>query len=117
MAKEFYSDIPTRAFHSYSKRKIAEKKGVKEAVEVSKLEDGYFLHLRSEHSLRRASMTLREMFQRAKDLSVKKIVLTEYQTMSSCIEAYDLMKELHVMVTTGGTEGASEIQRLLRILR
>ena len=69
MSKEFYSDIPTRAFHSYSKRKIAEKKGVKEAVEVSKLEDGYFLHLQSEHSLRRASMTLREMFQRAKDLS------------------------------------------------
>lgn len=101
MSKEFYFDIPTRAFHSYSKRKIAEKKGVKEAVEVSKVEDGYFLHLQSEHSLRRASMTLREMFQRAKDLSAKKIVLTEYQTMSSCIEAYDLMMEYQIPISVG----------------
>ena len=70
-------------------------------MEVSKLEDGYFLHLQSEHSLRRASMTLREMFQRAKDLSAKKIVLTEYQTMSSCIEAYDLMMEYQIPISVG----------------
>lgn len=34
-------------------------------------------------------------------LGVKKLVLTEYQTMVSCIEAYDLMHEYEIPVSVG----------------
>lgn len=59
-------------------------------------------HVQSESSIGRASMTLRELFQRASQMSgIHKIILTEYQTFASSMEAYRLMQEFKIDVCVG----------------
>lgn len=59
------------------------------------------IHLQSEHSLGKGSMTVREMFQRASQMNVKRLVITEYQSVASCMEAYDCMLEFGITACVG----------------
>ena len=59
-------------------------------------------HVQSESSIGRASMTLRELFLQVSQMnSIQKIILTEYQTLASSMEAYRLMQEYKIDVCVG----------------
>lgn len=59
------------------------------------------IHLQSEHSLGRGSMTVRELFQRASQMNIKRVIITEFQSMASCMEAYDCMQEFGITACVG----------------
>ena len=59
------------------------------------------IHMQSQSSIGRASMTLRELFQRASQNGIHKIILTEYQNFASSMEAYQLMREFNLDACVG----------------
>lgn len=58
-------------------------------------------HVQTEHSLGRGSMTMREVFERAKEVGAAYIVLAENETLTSIVEAYDLMQEYKIPICVG----------------
>ena len=71
-------------------------------MQIQNIKNTAFVHVQSEASIGRASMTMQEIIHCAeKSNSVKKIILTEYETFSSSMEAYRMMKETGISICVG----------------